>query len=272
MSVKKTYALLLVILAPALSGCGQVPGLPFGEPNEVRQARTRLLEGDPEGAARALENLIQSNPKEPTVYILAAQTVLQADRPNEALRYVERGLNETQGAPAEKHAQLYALKGEAYLRLQKPADAVEAMRASLRLAPDEPVFMNNLAYALAEDGDRNNLEEAIELATKALEKARQAGAAPEVLGVFVDTLGWSQFQMGQLQAALVNLTTAAYLAPEQAEVLYHLGRAYAEAGRRDEAICVLRRALKTRPSMRQARQLLSALEASMGQSKEGEQQ
>ncbi|UCD57626.1 MAG: tetratricopeptide repeat protein, partial [Candidatus Hydrogenedentota bacterium] len=49
-------------------------------------------------------------------------------------------------------------------------------------------------------------------------------------GRFVDSLGWVYFQLGKHKTALQLLARAAELSPSDAEIRYHLGRAFETLG------------------------------------------
>lgn len=253
--------LVLAILTTVVGGC-QLPGQLGSTPVEIRTARERFRAGDVSGAMAALDKAIASKPADPAVYIAAAQVSLEEGRPDRAVTLAERGLQASPGASAALHAQLHSLRGAALLELGDAAAAIPAYRAAARLMPEEPVFINNLAYALAEQAESDaSLAEAERLAMEAVERAVAAQAEPRVLGVFLDTLGWVQLRRGDLRRASLNLTEAAELAPDEAEVSFHLAQVRLAEGRRADARVLLQRALKLKPGLTRARRLLEELSA-----------
>jgi putative PEP-CTERM system TPR-repeat lipoprotein len=111
--------------------------------------------------------------------------------------------------------------------------AIGQFESALRIAPDNVVALNNLAWLYHEKGR----VDAIQFAQKA------ARLAPENAAV-LDTLGWILTQRGQNEEGLEQLQKATRLAPRIPDIEYHLAFALARVGREDEAREVLRAALE----------------------------
>jgi tetratricopeptide (TPR) repeat protein len=105
-------------------------------------------------------------------------------------------------------------------------EALPYLRRAVELAPDEPVALNYLGYALAERG--RDLPEAQAL----LEKARRL--KPDDASI-TDSLGFAYARRGQTAKALPLLEQAAAAQPGDVEINEHLGDAYWASGRRYEA-------------------------------------
>jgi len=103
----------------------------------------------------------------------------------------------------------------------------------IKLRPDDPVAMNNLAYMLADTLKKPEL--AVVYAEKA---ARQAPGASAVL----DTLGWIYTLLGQYHKAVAALRRAVNLEPESALLHYHLAEAYIGKQDKPSALRELQRA------------------------------
>jgi len=99
--------------------------------------------------------------------------------------------------------------------------AIARYRQILSLAPDAPIALNNLAYALAVR--KGELREAVPLAERARALAPQSG-------VIADTLGWIYFISGDAGRALPLLSEAARLQPDSAEIREHLATIRAALG------------------------------------------
>jgi len=85
--------------------------------------------------------------------------------------------------------------------------------------------------------------------------------APES-GVVLDTLGWMLVEQGEVQKGLETLRRAAYLAPREPEVIYHLAAALARDARPDDARKILAILLDAKvefPSRKDAESLLASL-------------
>lgn len=61
---------------------------------------------------------------------------------------------------------------------------------------------------------------------------------------FMDTYGWIEYRRGNVEDALTHLEPAAKGLPDDPLVQFHLGMAYADLGRKDEAIAQLTRAVE----------------------------
>lgn len=105
-------------------------------------------------------------------------------------------------------------------------EALPYLRRAVELAPEEPVALNYLGYALAERG--RDLAEAQAL----LEKARRL--KPDDASI-TDSLGFAYARRGQVAKALPLLEQAAAAQPGDVEINEHLGDAYWASGRRYEA-------------------------------------
>src|SRR5690606_28609725 len=114
-------------------------------------------------------------------------------------------------------------------------EAIQTYEATVNAHANAPVAANNLAFIYAERGE--NLDMALQLATTAKQRL------PEDPSVD-DTLGWIYYRRGQPRQAIPYLEASAAKQPDAAEVLYHLGMAYAAAGDRSLAHETLTRALE----------------------------
>lgn len=99
--------------------------------------------------------------------------------------------------------------------------------------PGSPVGYNELAALLTEREDAASLATALEVATRAVELKPDDGN-------FLDTLGWVQFKLKQLDPAIETLRKAVALLPGNPEVQYHLGAALFKGGKPAEADSHLR--------------------------------
>jgi tetratricopeptide (TPR) repeat protein len=103
--------------------------------------------------------------------------------------------------------------------------------------PDHAHAYNALGYAFAERSIR--LPEAMDLIRKAV------ALAPEDAFI-LDSLGWVQYRMQQVDEALATLTRAYRMRPDP-EIASHLGEVLWVSGKKDEAQQVWQRALLENP-------------------------
>jgi Flp pilus assembly protein TadD len=116
-------------------------------------------------------------------------------------------------------------------------------RRTLKLKPQQPEALNNLAYTLLING--GDLQEARALATKAVEL--QPGTAS-----FRDTLARVQLKCNERDAAVATFKKAIELEPKNLEAMIGLAGALLDSGQRDSAINLMSRIdelLKSKPPM-----------------------
>jgi Flp pilus assembly protein TadD len=124
-------------------------------------------------------------------------------------------------------------------------------KSALAVAPNSPQLLNNLGWFYADNGIK--LKEALRLTTRA------AVLAPND-GNIIDSLGWTQYKIGQYNTAILTLNHAVKLEPDAAELRYHLGAAYFDAKKRDEALIELNKALIINANITDAAKLIKKLQ------------
>jgi spermidine synthase len=135
------------------------------------------------------------------------------------------------------HADGYFNLGEAFAASGDLAAAAQNYEKALDLEPDDAVTANNLAWLYAVQGV--NLDRALELATFAAGRARNAG--------YLDTLGWVRFKRGELDQAQASLEEALDIDKDRVESIYHLARVDLGKGERGRAQDLLRRVIELDP-------------------------
>lgn len=111
----------------------------------------------------------------------------------------------------------------------------ESLRRVLASDPDNATALNNLGYFLVERNER--LDEALEMIQRAV-KAEPTNSS------FLDSLGWAQFKLGQLDKAERNLTEAARRGNTSATIQEHLGDVYSRQGKKEQARIAWEKSLK----------------------------
>jgi Flp pilus assembly protein TadD len=109
----------------------------------------------------------------------------------------------------------------------------------LKLQPDNPLALNNLAYLLAEEG--GNLDQALTMAEKAKQKA------PQNLDI-ADTLGWIYIKKNLSENAVRVLQEIVSKQPGNPIYRYHYGMALYQRGDKPSARRELEAALRNKPS------------------------
>ena len=126
----------------------------------------------------------------------------------------------------------------------------ERLKKLIQLRPDNAHAYNALGFSLA---DRNvRLQEAKELIVKAL------SFAPEDPFI-TDSLGWVEFRLGNLTAALLHLQKA-YELRADAEIAAHLGEVLWRLKRQDDARRIWQEGLKLAPDNETLKETLQRLQ------------
>jgi Flp pilus assembly protein TadD len=205
---------------------GWLDKLPEGDEKTVFSAQLRRAQllgkgGDVPAARRLLASLKPSDPTaQAQVAAAEAQILRDAGQAGQAYQLMQAA---TKRFPANPDL-LYD-----YALLAEKAGQVEemerALREVMRLAPDNHHAYNALGYSLAERNVR--LEEARALIVKAL------AMAPEDPFI-MDSMGWVEYRMGNLEAAEAHLRRA-YGLRRDPEIAVHLGEVLWQRGKRADA-------------------------------------
>lgn len=219
---------------------------------QQRLAAIFVERGDRDGALKIARNVQQQHGTNPIGYAMEADIHIADSRWTEAVAAYRRALERKAGGDVATrlHAALLRAerKGEAdkfaadWLRQQpkdmtmrgylaeralaeqRHGDAVALFQKMNEISPDNPLVLNNLAWAASQVKD-----------PKALEYAEQAQALAPDNPAILDTLGVIQVDRGQTDKGLANLQRAVSLAPDAAQLRLNLAKSYVRAGRKDEA-------------------------------------
>ncbi len=252
-SIRLMYGILAVIGAGAIVGLyactpPQTNGYDQQVTAGIKEGIELLKKNQPELARVKFEAEIAGTPRNPVLYAVITQAYTRVGRHDQAIEYAERGIKATTGAPLKERAVLLTAAGDAYLSRRPAADydlAVERYAEAHKLAPNEPAIMNNLGYAYAESPSttREVLEkQARPLTLEAVRLAKEQSEPDVTVGTFLDSLGWVDFKLGNLEEAAANLRLAAELAPKMAEILFHCAVVAEARGKYEDAYTDLVRA------------------------------
>ena len=113
--------------------------------------------------------------------------------------------------------------------------SIDIYRDMHQSQPDNLVVINNLASLLSDHGDgKGDLELAKTLSDKLLENKQP---------VFLDTIGWVNYKLGDYQKAIIYLTQVVEKNPDVNVFNYHLGMAYKMSGNNAKAKIYLEKSL-----------------------------
>ncbi len=120
----------------------------------------------------------------------------------------------------------------------RPAESAELYQRLLELEPENLIAINNLAWIMSEYNSQ--YQQAMELAQKGLK------LAPNYMDL-IETRGVIYYRLGELNKAIQDLTRCVELYPDSASqsvaANFHLARAFAELGKKNEALKYLNQAL-----------------------------
>ncbi|MEN6356214.1 MAG: tetratricopeptide repeat protein [Armatimonadota bacterium] len=230
----RTKTILLCLVIFLIGGCAD-RGI-----SRLSKAAGLLNDNKPHAAADELFAAVKAEPSRFEIYTSSVDLLCEKERYKDAARIgdvllvrIKTGRLERK-LTREELASVYVKLGMVYQKVPDLPKAESLYKSALALAPNSPQLLNDLGYFYADSGIK--LKEALRLTRRA------AMLAPND-GNIIDSLGWSQYKMGQYATAIHTLKRAVKLEPDFAELRYHLGAAYYSAGKQNEAQIELNKAL-----------------------------
>ena len=211
-------------------------------------ARVYEQAGQGDRAEQTLRRAVAKDPRYLAGYAQLAQLYVKQRRIDDARKEFEGIVKRDPRAAGPRTMVGILLESQG-----KRDEARRWYEATVAEIPAAPIAANNLAFIYAEEG--TNLDVALQLASSA---KKGLPDNPEV----TDTLGWVHYKKGLFPLAVGYLEESAKHRPNNAEILYHLGMAYAKLGDKAKSRDALERALKLNPQLSgaaAARQTLTAV-------------
>jgi len=122
-----------------------------------------------------------------------------------------------------------------YHRRGRAKEAEQAYLACLKILPNDPTLLNNIAYLYADS--LNQPDKALAYGQRAVRMAPNSAS-------IIDTYGWTLAKAGRYAEACRYLARSVELEPANVEMRYHLGWAYEQANQPLEAERQYRQALR----------------------------
>jgi tetratricopeptide (TPR) repeat protein len=216
-----------------------------------------LLEGSGRKAEALAEikKAIEIDPKRTAYYHALAQYYARNNMTKSALDEYEAILNKNPSDLAAASMIALLKQGEGDVQTAK-----KTYRYILDRDPKNGLAANNLAWLLAQDGSRTDLDEALKLAQVAKDRYPDD---PRV----ADTLGYVYLKKGMPEGALGQFESALEKIPDEPTLLYHKAMALADMKRTGEALGALDRAIqggRPFPEKSQAQALRKSLSQGRG--------
>ncbi|MDD3449262.1 MAG: tetratricopeptide repeat protein [Gammaproteobacteria bacterium] len=173
-------------------------------------------------ALAQLEDIAARNPAQrPRLYLVEGEILANAGRLDQAMGIYNQALLELPGNADIRYARAL---------LAEKMDNLDLLESDLKLLierdPENALALNALGYTLADRTDRH--AEALRYIEQALELSPDDAA-------IIDSMGWVQYRLGNLEAAAAHLRRALELRRGDPEIAAHLGEVLWALGRRDAA-------------------------------------
>jgi tetratricopeptide (TPR) repeat protein len=199
-------------------------------------------------AANLLHELLKTDPKSGDLLLRLAETERRKGDVNAAIETFRQA---SQAAPADTRPLLQlGLLMDGTGRRDQAKPIYEQI---LKIQPDHPIALNNLAFIKAEEGQ--DLDEALTMA----QRARQGlPNSPDVM----DTLGWIYLKKNLSDDAIRTFKELVTASPNSASYHYHYGMALLQKGDKPSAKKELETAIRFNPSKDDGvkiRQLLASM-------------
>jgi len=206
-----------------------------------RAASAHLSAHNPEAAASIAEEGLLLFPGHAPLARIAGVAQLRSGTPEQALEYFQEALSLRSDSAASpgSTADLNSGLGMAYTQMDRPDDADSTFEEALSATPEDSRVLRRYAYSLAHR--RENLDRALDLAKRAVDRAPSDALAH-------DTLGWVYFQRGSAGTARRHLERALEIHPASPRILEHAGDAEQALGNDKAARAYWQKALDRSPN------------------------
>jgi tetratricopeptide (TPR) repeat protein len=185
-------------------------------------------------AIQIFQSLLDQQPKSADLLFRLAETERRKGELNVAIDSFRRC---SQAAPTDVRCLLQL--GKLMDGTGKHEQAKPIYEQILKIEPDHPIALNNLAFIKAEEG--NDLDQALAMAQRARQKDPNA---PEI----ADTLGWIYIKKNLSEDAIRVFQDLVEKAPGNPTFHYHFAMALLQKGDRPSAKKELETAMKDKPS------------------------
>lgn len=173
-------------------------------------------------------------PTQAAFYLMHGIALLRLEKPQEAIVALKTGKAFVIDDP-DLEANFYSNLGEAYHETAQHQKSDEAFEKAISINDGDPFVLNNYSYYLSVRNTK--LERALELSGRSLELLEGTPS-------FLDTYGWILFRLGRYDDALIYIQQALDLAGPDPELFEHLGDVLFHTGDTAKAVDAWRRAVE----------------------------
>ena len=206
----------------------------------LQSAAAYLRAGQPKSAAEIADEALMLFPGQVSLLRVAAYGYMDSyanDRSIERFLEFYELLKEDPAQITEQSEILSAL-GLLYTRVKNYPASDSMYAAAIKLAPDNAIVLNNLAYSFAERS--HALEKALDYATRAVQLDENNPS-------FMDTLGWVYFKSGKFKVAEQWIEKAINAGAQTATTYEHLGDIQIKLGKSEAAVVSWTKSLQLNP-------------------------
>jgi tetratricopeptide (TPR) repeat protein len=205
--------------------------------------------GDKSEGIEYFEKLSKEHPDWIEITEALSSLLDKAGRFDEARDVLERAAARPE-IPRDDVERLHMALAMLHERAGRTDKGLEFARKVLDSNSDSPEALNFVGYTWAEQG--KNLKEAEEMIRRALLFKHESGYV-------TDSLGWVLYQQGRYDQALDVLRRADRMAPEEPEILEHIGECLLKLKHGKEAVESFRKALGLKPEPKVKERILRRL-------------
>lgn len=206
-----------------------------------------------ENVIRECKKAIEYIPDEPLLYYHLGVAQYINEHYNDAIATLRQGTNViTKNTKPTVAADIFLILGDALYKVGRQQESYVAYDSCLIYNPDKVLCLNNYAYFLSLDA--KDLKKAEKMSYRAI-------TAEPNNGTYIDTYAWILYQQGRYEEARIYIEQAITCEQKAAadstvsmdsvsissDILEHAGDIYIKVGKREEALRMWNKALKSDP-------------------------
>lgn len=201
--------------------------------SQLRIAEILEMNNDIEGAIALISELSEKTQYKTDILVYLGDIYRRNEQYNKAVEAYNTALSNVKEVKPEHWSVMYA-RGMSFEQINDWGRAEKDLLKALEFQPDNPLVLNYLGYSWADQGVHLD---------KALNMIKRAVSLRPDDGYILDSYGWTLYRMGQFSNSIKWLEEAVGKVPQDLVINDHLGDAYWQVGRLQEAKFQWKRAL-----------------------------